>query len=31
MLMDSAAYTEYAVKTVAEEKKFVAELGLKMQ
>ena len=31
MLMDSAAYTEYAIKQVAEEKKFVAELGLKMQ
>ncbi|PPA75544.1 hypothetical protein C4E15_15760 [Achromobacter spanius] len=31
MLMDSAAYTEFAVKQVAEEKHFVAELGLKMQ
>lgn len=31
MLMDSAAYTEYAIRQVAEEKKFVAELGLKMQ
>ncbi|MFF7055055.1 tripartite tricarboxylate transporter substrate binding protein [Achromobacter spanius] len=31
MLMDSAAYTEFAVKQVAEEKRFVAELGLKAQ
>ncbi|WP_454674992.1 tripartite tricarboxylate transporter substrate binding protein [Achromobacter pestifer] len=31
MLMDSATYTDYAVRQVAEEKKFVAELGLKMQ
>lgn len=31
MLMDSAAYTEYAIRQVAEEKQFVAELGLKMQ
>lgn len=31
MLMDSAAYTDYAIRQVAEEKQFVAELGLKMQ
>ena len=31
MLMDSKAYTDYAVRQVAEEKRFVAELGLKMQ
>ncbi|CAB3739680.1 MULTISPECIES: tripartite tricarboxylate transporter substrate binding protein [Achromobacter] len=31
MLMDSAAYTDFAVRQVAEEKHFVAELGLKMQ
>ncbi|MFD4838809.1 tripartite tricarboxylate transporter substrate binding protein [Achromobacter sp. NPDC058515] len=31
MLMDSAAYTDFAIRQVAEEKKFVAELGLKMQ
>ncbi|MNT54123.1 Tripartite tricarboxylate transporter family receptor [compost metagenome] len=31
MLMDGKAYTEYAVRQVAEEKRFVAELGLKMQ
>ncbi|CAB3899916.1 tripartite tricarboxylate transporter substrate binding protein [Achromobacter sp. ACM03] len=29
MLMDSAAYTDFAVRQVAEEKRFVAELGLK--
>ncbi len=29
MLMDSAAYTDFAVRQVAEERKFVAELGLK--
>ena len=31
MLMDSAAYTDYAVRQVAQEKQFVAELGLKTQ
>ena len=31
MLMDSAAYTDYAMRQVAEEKRFVGELGLKMQ
>ncbi|KOF54429.1 hypothetical protein AD428_07185 [Achromobacter sp. DMS1] len=31
MLMDSEAYTAFAVRQVAEEKKFVAELGLRAQ
>lgn len=31
MLMDSAAYTEYAIRQVAEERKSMAERGLKMQ
>lgn len=31
LLMDSAAYTDYAIRQVAEEEKFVTELGLKMQ
>ncbi|MBB1592985.1 tripartite tricarboxylate transporter substrate binding protein [Achromobacter sp. UMC46] len=31
MLMDSNAYTDYAVRQVAEEKRFVAELGLKTE
>ncbi len=31
MLMDSAAYTDYAIRQVAQEKQFVAELGLKTQ
>lgn len=31
MLMDSPTYTDYAIRQVAEEKRFVSELGLKTQ